>query len=139
MSKASKGSIDAADISAKRVLAEYARIAFASLAPFLRIEDGQVVVDISVATKNDLALLANVKQDRWVQGSGDNAKTMTRTRLKLHDKLRALEALAKHFDLFKDHSATDPQDAARQIRDALVAMTQADEGARSRANRVRCT
>ena len=55
--------IDAADISTKRVLAEYARIAFASLALFLRIEDGQVVVDISVATKNDLALLANVKPE----------------------------------------------------------------------------
>ena len=92
----------------------------------MRIEDGRVVVDVSEATDNDLAVLADLKQQHFVCGSGDKAKTVTRTRLKLHDKVRALEALAKHFNLFKDHAATDPHDALRQIRDALRAMARAD-------------
>lgn len=83
------------DVDAERVIQEYARIAFARPDDVIRWEDGKLVLtDIDDLDEDTLASIAEVTQ----AASGD-------IRVKFHDKGKALEALARHLDLFnKDNT-----------------------------------
>ncbi|MBK8199220.1 MAG: terminase small subunit [Acidobacteria bacterium] len=78
------------DVDAERVIQEYAKIAFARPDDVIRWEDGKLVLtDIDDLDDDTLASIAEVT--RTVSGE---------IRVKFHDKAKALEALARHLDLF---------------------------------------
>lgn len=78
------------DVDAERVIQEYARIAFARPDDVIRWEGNKLVItDIDDLDDDTLASIAEVTQT----ASGD-------LRIKFHDKAKALEALARHLDLF---------------------------------------
>ena len=79
-------------ITADRVLAEYARIAFANIAD---ITDGVRLLDD--AGRDDLAAVASVKVK---QGSGG-----TDCDVRMYDKLKALDMLGRHLGMFVDGEA----------------------------------
>lgn len=81
------------NITAERILEEYARIAFANSGDFFTWTEGAVeLVPSDDLTDEQKAAVAEVSQT--VTENGGSIK------LKLHDKLKALEALAKHLNLF---------------------------------------
>lgn len=111
-------------ITAERVLAEQARIAFGGMSRFLRIgDDGEPVIDLSNCTPEDLDQLVEVQVEAFIDGRGEEAKRFRRIKLKPMDKQRALEFLGKHLGLFKDPAA-DAQDVATDaVRDLVAALT----------------
>lgn len=97
-----------AEITADRVLAETAKVAFASIADYMRIdEDGRRIIDIDAAPEGTLDAVASLEQDARSElvktEDGETVQTTVidvKTKFKLHDKLRALELLGKHLKLF---------------------------------------
>ena len=77
------------DVDADRVIEELARLAFGDLRSIVQVVDGKVVVKPSAEwTRDEAATVAEVAQTR--QG----------IRIKMHPKLQALEALAKHLGMY---------------------------------------
>ncbi len=113
-----------AEISADRVLAEYARIAFADISRFAQFgPDGVTLVDMAALSPAETAAIAEVSESKTQHGGV--------VRFKLHDKLAALHALARHIGLNApekvaltdaagaDVPAIDAYAIARQIAFAL--------------------
>jgi len=101
-------------ITADRVLREYARIAFADIRSFANGQQG--VTDLkSVATLTDDEAAAVVELNGTPDGKG--------LKVKLHDKKKALDALARHLGLFTkgQDEAESPSAAAERIRELIRA------------------
>lgn len=94
------------EVSAERVIAEYCKIAFADMKDYVTIETatGNVRLDFSKIPAGGTAAIAEITQEEYTDGVGEAAREVKRTKFKLHDKLRALDALAKHLGLFVDRS-----------------------------------
>lgn len=103
---------DKIDVDAERVIQEYARIAFARPDDVVRWEDGKLVLtDIDDLDDATLASIAEVTHT----ASGD-------IRIKFHDKAKALEALARHLDLFNRDNTRRLIDATSEQRAVTEAM-----------------
>ena len=80
------------EITADRVVQEYARVAFANMGDYLTFgPDGPVVRDLATLTPGQCAAIREVAQAHTGSGNG--------VRIRLHDKLAALAALARHLGL----------------------------------------
>lgn len=91
------------ELSAERVLEEIARMAFANIEDFLDFHpNGDVAVNLTKATREQLAALSEVTVDEYLEGRGEDARRVKRTRIKMSDKSRNLELLGKHLRLFHD-------------------------------------
>lgn len=87
-------------ITQDRVLAELAKIAFADMSTFVRWgPDGITLVPSDTLDGDDTACVSEISEVE-IQTDFGTKKT---TKIKLHDKRAALEALGKHLGLFKDN------------------------------------
>jgi len=92
-----------AEVDADYVIQKFKDIVEADLGDLLVInEDGTAYFDFNKARPEHLAALSEFTVDEISKGRGENAVPVSRIRVKLHDKLRALEALGKHLGLFTD-------------------------------------
>jgi phage terminase small subunit len=95
-----------AEITAERVLRELARIGFANIEDYLTIlPGGEPCVDLSKASREQLAAVQEVTVEDYVEGRGENARDVRRVRFKLHDKRAALVDLGRHLGLFNEKGA----------------------------------
>lgn len=89
----------AADLVVERIVAAYARVAFATIDDVLEIDaDGSVSVDLEMVEGNG-ALKEFVLDESPKYRSG--FKGVRRLKITLASKLDALDALAKHLGLFR--------------------------------------
>lgn len=114
-------------VTADRVVEEIAKIAFASMRSFVRIDrDGQPQIDLSAAGPDALDALAEVITETVVDGqsadsTGATVPTVRRTRIRLHDKLRALHELAEHTGVFRERDERQGNAVARLIAELQAA------------------
>ena len=87
-------------ISADRVALELALIGFANMADYTRVVGGQRVLALENATRDQLAAVAEITVEDFVDGRGEDARQVRRTRMKLHNKHAALVSLAEHLGMF---------------------------------------
>jgi len=84
----------ASAVTKERIVQELARIAFSDLSQICTFEDGKMVIkDTSKLDKDQRLALAQMTQK-----TGNTSEKS----IKLHDKAKALELLARHLNLFKD-------------------------------------
>lgn len=93
---------DKLEITAERVLQEYAKIAFANSDDYFEWSASSMsLVPSSDLTRDQKAAVSSIKETTTEHGGS--------IELKLHDKQKALDALAKHLELFNgDTGANDP-------------------------------
>jgi phage terminase small subunit len=101
------------DITAERVLNELARIAFSRADQVLSFGPAGVVLKDSSGLSEDV-LAAVAEANQTISDSGGSIK------VKLHDKLGALEKLGKYLQLWGER-----EQAVSQFEAALAAMTEA--------------
>lgn len=83
-----------------RVLNEIAAIAFGTLRPVVSFNaDGTPFIDISDATQDEMGVISSIEVDTYMDGKGDQAREVKSVKVKLYDKLSALDKLAKHLGL----------------------------------------
>lgn len=98
------------NITAERILSEYARIAFSDMKQFLN--PGNEIKDVSELDEDKTAAVESIQSDIRHDG-GDSQGYTEKVKLKLHNKLEALNALAKNLGLFEANN--------RQIADGFTA------------------
>lgn len=97
------------DLHPRRIIAEYARIGFASMAHFMEIdEDGAARLDLSLASRAQLAALREIVVEEYCDRPPDDPRRVRRARLKLASKQQALDALARHLGLFDRPASSQP-------------------------------
>jgi phage terminase small subunit len=90
-------------ITADQVLAEYAKLGFANMLDYIRVNDqGEAYVDFTKLTREQAAAIAEVTSEVYQEGRGEDAKDVKRTKFKLADKKGALDSIAKHLGMFVD-------------------------------------
>lgn len=83
------------EITAEKILQEYAKIAFSNMADFVDWSNGQIVIIPSQNLKHDQkACVSEVSESTSNQG--------TTIKFKLHDKIAALNKLGEHLNLFRN-------------------------------------
>lgn len=98
------------EVTADKVLAELARIAFADLTKAIRVEGGSVnVLDTDEVPEELRPAIAEIGQTASQFGLN--------VRMKLHDKVAALTALAKHFGLLEKPERKPPDTDNVQFED----------------------
>lgn len=91
--------IKKADITAERVLEEYAQVAFADVGDFITISDNNVTVDFSRITPGQTRAISEISTTTRSGGRNGRGWEETTTKIKLHAKLAALDALARHLNM----------------------------------------
>ena len=113
-------------ITADRVLLELAAVAFSDLRQLATWGPEGVVLTASDTLSAPAAravqeVLSTTKTRTCVTTEGQTTETVeVQTRLKLHNKLQALEALGKHLDLFR--APTEDELADQAFTEALLAV-----------------
>lgn len=112
----------AAELNPMRVIKEYMSIGFSSVGDYMTIgEDGQPYFDLTKCTPEQLAAIQSVE----VEETGDGLSRASRRKFKfrLHNKLDALNALAKHMGLLEADNATWRAETARPVGDGVLPAT----------------
>jgi phage terminase small subunit len=93
--------------------------------------DGEVAIDLSRLTREQWAALAEVTADDYVNGRGEDARTVCRVRIRLHDKLGAIVKLGQHLGGFgTNRTVTGPGGGPVQTMAATLELGQLDADGR---------
>jgi phage terminase small subunit len=121
------------DMRAEEVLSELAAIARANFLDYMRIDEaGEPVIDLSGLDRTRAAALADVTVE-----SLTTERKIRRVRVKLQDKLGALDRLARHYGLLRgsgsderaDGPAREPVHDPRQAARAILVLLRESAGA----------
>jgi phage terminase small subunit len=92
---------DRTEITAERVLRELGILGFSDMRHYIRFtEGGDLVLDWSEMPAEATRAIAEITQEEYMDGKGDDARPVKRTRFKLHPKTQALELIGKHLRMF---------------------------------------
>lgn len=113
-------------VTVARVLEEMAKIGFANMMDYMKVqEDGTAYVDLKDLSRDKAAAISEIVVDEFVEGRGDEARAVKRVRLKLHDKRAALMDMGKHLGMFKqqvEHTGKDggPIESRNKVEVSLL-------------------
>ena len=122
-----KKAAKATGITVQRVLQELEPLAFSNIGDFLKLlPNGGVVLDWSKVPEGAMRAVSEITQEEYLEGKGDDARLVRRTKFKLHSKIAALEMLAKHLLMYPTRKVevpgrTDGQDFDRSIWQQVAA------------------
>jgi hypothetical protein len=112
------------EITADMVIQEIAKIGFASMTRFITIEaDGQPRLSLLSTMPDDLDAISEVTTETVIERSGNDKtenqrlNTIRKTKIKLHDKLAALEKLARHIGIYDKTTDSSMNSLAQAIID----------------------
>lgn len=91
------------EITAEKVLAELALLAFQNPLDYVKVKDGRPYIDLSMLTREQAAAISEINVEE-LGGASDKpgGLPIVKTKLKFHDKRGALVDLGKHLKLFTD-------------------------------------
>jgi phage terminase small subunit len=91
------------NVTQDRVIAELAKLGFANMADYMRTtSQGDPYLDLSNLSRDQSAAIAEVTVDDYVEGRGEDARSVKRVRVKLADKRAALVDIGRHLGMFRD-------------------------------------
>lgn len=100
--------LDRNELTQDKVVQELMLLGFANMADYMREgPDGTPYVDFTAMTREKAAALQEVTVDTFVEGKGEDARTVKRIKFKLYDKRATLIDLGKHLGMFKDHKVLE--------------------------------
>lgn len=102
------------EITADRVLQEFAKVAFGNMLDYVTIVDGTARIDFSAMTRDQASLISSIETEEWTEKEEGRVR---KTKFKLHDKLNALVQLGRHLKIFEGEM--DSGDRLDQLMAAL--------------------
>ena len=108
-------------VDADRVLRELCLLGFSNMADFLiPHDDGTASFDFSALTRDKAASIQEFVVDEYMDGRGEDARDVKRTRFKLADKKAALESIGRHLGMFTDKIKVGGDENAPPIAGKLI-------------------
>lgn len=96
------------DVTMDKIVRELALIGFSNMRDYVQIaSDGSAYVDLSALTRDQAAAISEVTSEVYMEGAGEDAKPVKKTRFKLADKRAALVDLGKHLGMFVERSKSE--------------------------------
>jgi phage terminase small subunit len=126
------------DMRAEDVLTELSAVARGNVLDYMRIgPSGEPVVDFSGLDRTHAAALSEITVEDFADSRTASKRDGRRVKFRMHDKVAALDKLAKHFGLLRervshenpDGSPLSPVHSPRQVARAVLALLR--EGASS--------
>ena len=110
------------EITVDRVVRELSLIGFSNMSDFIKVQpDGSAYVDLSGLTRDKAAAISEVTSEVYMEGSGEDAKAVKRTKFKLSDKRAALVDLGKHLGMFVEkREITGPGGGPIEVVDKMA-------------------
>ena len=94
-----------AEKSAADIVAEMEKLAFSNMTHFTsKRDDGELMIDFSGATEDQLAAITEYTTETYTEGRGDDAQQVKRVKFKIHDKYAPLVKLGERAGAFKEAS-----------------------------------
>ena len=92
------------EVTADKVKAEIAKVAFSNLEDFMAEdpETGDMIFDLSQMTEKAAAAISEYSVDSYMEGRGEDGKKVKKMRVKLYDKLSALDKLSRIMGMYQD-------------------------------------
>lgn len=105
------------DVTPEMVLNEIAHVAFARMSDVVRVSPlGEAYIDLTDLTPSSKVALKSIVMETQI-GKDGRALDTRKVKVEFHDKMRALDALAKHFDLYRDRmEVTGPNGGPLQVQ-----------------------
>ena len=102
--------LEKADVTVDRVVQELALLGFADMRNYLRFDpNGSVYLDWTHMPEHATRVIQEIVQDEYVEGKGEDARLVKRTKFKLYPKTPALDLLAKYLGmLVQKHEHSGP-------------------------------
>ena len=118
--EAVEAQLDQAKVTSERVISELGLLAFADMRDFLRLSpDGSVLgIDLKDTPEGATRAIGEIQIKEYVEGHGDDAKTVRLTKFKLQNKLGALDTLAKYLGLLVDRTEVDAE--VRHVKEVRI-------------------
>ena len=89
------------NVTVDKIVRELALIGFSNMLDYIGVlEDGTAFVNLASLTRDKAAAIGEVTSEVYMEGSGDAARPVKRTKFKLADKRAALVDLGKHLGMF---------------------------------------
>jgi len=108
------------EVTEENVTAELAKLAFSNMGDLLVVqEDGSAYIDFNRMTAEQRAALAEFTVEQYMEGRGDDAVPVKKTKIKMADKKGSLELLGRKLGMFNDKLKVDLHDTT--IADRLRA------------------
>jgi phage terminase small subunit len=97
-------------------------LAFTGMSAFVSVnEGGDLCVNTANVTPAQIDTLAEVTIETYIEGVGDEARTVKKVKIKPYDQMKALELLGKHLGLFKEGpNNVPPNPLADAFRELLA-------------------
>lgn len=100
---------EANNVTVARVIRELALLGFANMQDYIRVTpEGDAYVDLSRLTRERAAAIGELTSVEFLDGRGEGASQVRRTKLKLHGKVEALVKLGQRFKLFAEDGGQTP-------------------------------
>lgn len=115
ISELNKSRLEATGISQKRVLKEYAKIAFFDIREIFDVDGG--LINVKQLDANNAGAIASIKSsEEWGEDEeGNRVVTGTLKEVKVFDKIRALQDLGKHLGLFEKDNSQKVVEQPKQV------------------------
>lgn len=109
------------DVTIDRVVRELALLGFSNMSDYITTtDDGGCFVDLSKLNRDKAAAISEVTSETYLEGKGEEAKTVKRTKFKLVDKRAALVDLGRHLGMFVDRKeVSGPDGKPIEVTDKL--------------------
>lgn len=96
------------EITADDVIKELAKLGFSNMMDYITTQpDGSCFTDLSKLTRDQSAAISEITTDEYVEGRGEDSRLIKKIKLKLHDKVSALEKIGRHLGMFTDKLSVD--------------------------------
>lgn len=101
IAEAQKAAAKRNEITVDKIIRELALLGFSNMLDYVKPQDdGSAYVDLSKLTRDQAAAIGEITSEVYMDGAGEDAKPVKRTKFKLSDKRAALVDLGKHLGMF---------------------------------------
>lgn len=98
LTELSRKQLAKASITAERLIEEYAVLGFSDMRNYIRFDEkGDVYLDWANMPPEATKAIQEITQDVYMDGKGEDARQVKRTKFKLHAKQPSLDSLAERF------------------------------------------
>lgn len=89
------------EVDQNRLMRETAAIAFSNMSDYLYLtEEGEPYISLAGCSHMQMAAISEITVEDYKEGRGEDARDVRRVKLKLHDKLNAIEKLLKLTNMY---------------------------------------